>query len=77
MKAGYRDHKKNYLYCYNEIEICEKSAMAYPKSAIQIRNKTMIDRSDIVVCCIQHKSGGAYQTFRYAENLNRHIINIG
>ena len=77
MKAGYRDHKSNYLCCYNEIEICKESAMAYPKSAIQIRNKIMIDRSDIVVCCIQHKNGGAYRAVQYAENLNRHIINIG
>lgn len=77
MKAGYRDHKQNYLCCYNEIEICENSSSAYPKSAIQIRNKTMIDRSDIVVCYVSHKSTGAYQAMRYAENLKRHIINIG
>lgn len=77
MKAGYRDHKQNYLCCYNEIEICEESATAYPKSAIHIRNKTMIDRSDIVVCCINHQNSGAYKAFRYAESLSRHIINIG
>lgn len=77
MKAGYRDHKQNYLYCYNEIEICEKSAIAYPKSAIRIRNRIMIERSDIVVFFVQHKSSGAYKALRYAESLKRHIINIG
>jgi hypothetical protein len=36
----------------------------------------MIDRSDLVVCWIQHKSGGAYKTIQYAEKQNRRIINL-
>lgn len=77
MKAGYRDHKSNYLMFYNEVEICEESSSAYFKSAFQIRNRNMVDRSDLVVCCIQHKYGGAYQTVQYAEKQHCNIINIG
>ena len=62
MKAEYRDNEKEYLDYYDEVEVCAESADAHPKSAIQIRNRSLVDRSDLVVCCIQHKSGGAYKT---------------
>ncbi len=76
MKAEYRDNEQSYLDYYDEVEICEKSSEAHFKNAIQIRNRSMIDRSDLVVCCIQHKSGGAYKTVRYAEKQNCKIINV-
>lgn len=77
MRAGYRDHKQNYLCCYNEVEICAESSSAHFKEAIQVRNRNMVDRSDLVVCCIQRNIGGAYQTVQYAKKQNRKIINIG
>ena len=64
MKAEYRDNEKEYLDYYDEVEVCAESADAHPKAAIQIRNRKMVDRSDLVVCCIQHKSGGAYRRRR-------------
>ena len=67
MKAKYRDNKQYYLSYYDEVEICSESSDAHYKSAIQVRNRSMVDRSDLVVCCIQHKSGGAYRTMQYAE----------
>ena len=76
MKTEYRDNEKEYLGYYDEVEICAESADAHPKAAIQIRNRNMIDRSDLVVCCIQHKSGGAYKTIQYAEKQDKHIINL-
>lgn len=76
MKAEYRDNEQSYLDYYDEVEICEKSSEAHFKGAIQIRNRSMVDRSDLVVCCIQHKSGGAYKTVRYAEKQNCKIINV-
>ncbi len=77
MKASYRDHKNNFECCYNEVEICTESSSAHYKSAIQICNRNMVDRSDLVVCCIQHKSGGAYKTVQYAVRQNKKIINVG
>jgi len=68
LKSYYRDNEQNLRKYYNDIEICSKAA-------IQIRNRYMVDRSDLVVCCIQRKSGGAYKTLRYAETQGRKIIN--
>ncbi len=76
MKAEYRDNEQNYLSYYDEVEICSESSNAYYKSAIQVRNRCMVDRSDLVVYCIQHKSGGAYKTVQYAQKCKKEIINL-
>ncbi len=76
MKADFRKNEENFLEYYDEVEICEKSADAHPKSAILIRNQSMIDRSDLVICCITHKSGGAYKTVQYAKKQGKKILNI-
>ena len=74
-KAEYINNIKSFEEYYDEIEICEASAAAHPKAAIQIRNREMVDRSDLVVCCIEHNSGGAYQTVRYAKKQGKQVIN--
>ncbi len=76
LKAEYRDNEKEYLDYYDEVDVCYESSIAHPKAAIQIRNRSMIDRSDLVVCCVQHNSGGAYRTLQYAEKQGKRIINI-
>ena len=69
-------NRNSFLNLYDEIEICSASADAYYKSAFQIRNQNMIDRSDLVLCCIEHESGGAYQVVRYARQQKCQIINL-
>lgn len=59
MRADYRDNKESFLRYYDEVEICD-SASAYPLSAFRIRNRYMIDRSDLVICYAEKKEGGAY-----------------
>lgn len=76
MKAEYRDNEKEYLDYYDEVEVCAESADTHPKSAILVRNRNLVDRSDLVVCCIQHKRGGAYKTIQYAEKQGKRIINL-
>ena len=76
MKAEYRDNEKEYLDYYDEVEVCAESSEAHQKSAIQVRNRSMTDRADLVVCCIQHKSGGAYRTIQYAEKQGKEIVNL-
>ena len=76
MKAEYRDNEQNYLNYYDEVEICDESSIVHYKSAIQVRNRSMVDRSNLVVCCIQHQSGGAYQTMKYAHKRNRCVVNL-
>ncbi len=76
MKAEYRDNEKEYLDYYDEVEICAESANAHPKSAIQVRNRNLVDRSDLIVCCIQRKRGGAFKTVQYAERCGKKIVNL-
>ena len=75
-KAEFRDNEQSYLEYYDEVEICSASAQAHPKAAIQIRNRSMVDRSDMVICYVKHKSGGAYKTIQYAEKQGKRIINL-
>ena len=36
----------------------------------------MVDRADLIVSCIDHEYGGAYQTILYAQKQNKKIINL-
>ncbi|MGN0492779.1 MAG: hypothetical protein ACI4F7_03950 [Acutalibacteraceae bacterium] len=74
--AEYRNNREIFDKYYDEVEICEKSCTAHYKSAIQIRNKAMVDRSDLVVFYLEYKSGGAYQTYKYAVKQKKKIILI-
>ena len=76
LKSDYIKNRESYDSYYDSVEVCEQSANAHPKSAIQIRNRAMVDRSDLCVFYVTHKSGGAYQTLRYAEKANANIINL-
>ena len=76
MKAEYLDNKQSYLSYYDEVEICSESSNAHYKSAIQLRIRSMVDRSDLVVCCIQHKSGGAYRMMQYAKKQGKQVRNL-
>ena len=70
------NNEQSFQEYYDEIEICAESAERHFKSAHQIRNRSMVDRSDLVVFCVEHNSGGAYQTMQYAKKANANIINL-
>ena len=74
--AEYRNNEQSFHEYYDEIEICAASAEKHFKSAHQIRNRSMVDRSDLVIFCVEHNSGGAYQTMQYAKKINANIINL-
>lgn len=76
MKAEFCDNEQSYLEYYDDVEICSESANAHPKAAIQLRNRVMVDHSDLVICYVKHKSGGAYKTIQYAEKQGKRIINL-
>lgn len=76
LTAEYRDHKEDYLNYYDDVEVSQKAAGAHPKAAMQIRNREMVDRSDLVIFCVERKTGGAYQTLRYAVKKNANFINL-
>ena len=74
--AEYRNNEQSFHEYYDEIEICAASAEKHFKSAHQIRNRSMVDRSDLVIFCVEHNSGGAYQTMQYAKKKTANIINL-
>ena len=76
LTAEYRNNEEAYNKYYNEVEICSDSAAGHFKSAFQIRNRAMVDRSDLVIFCVEHASGGAYQTMKYAKKIGKHSINL-
>lgn len=74
--AEYRNNETAYQNYYDEIEICGASATGHFKGAYLTRNRQMIDRSDLVVFCVEHETGGAYQTLRYAITQGKRIVNL-
>ena len=76
LTADYRDNEDAYREYYDEIEICASSAGGHFKGAHQTRNRAMVDRSDLVVFCIQHEGGGAWQTMKYAKRRSVPYINL-
>lgn len=74
--AEFRDNEDAFRDYYDEIEICEISAGGHYKNAHQTRNREMVDRSDLVVFCIQHEGGGAWKTMKYAKKQGIPFINI-
>ena len=75
-KAEYDNNAEDFNKYYDNVEVYTKSANAHPKGAIQIRNRYMVDRSDLVVFFVERKTGGAYQTMKYAKKQGKEIINI-
>ena len=61
---------------YDSIEICESSSILHPKAAIQARNRSLVDRSDLCVFFIEHQSGGAWKTMRYALRQKKQVVNL-
>ena len=74
--AEFLNNEESFRQYYDEIEICGSAAAGHFKGAHQIRNREMVDRSDLVVFCIQHESGGAWQTMKYAKKQGKPYINI-
>lgn len=76
MTAEFANNQASFESYYDEIEISEAAVGKHFKAAIQTRNREMIDRSDMVVCCITRRSGGAYRSVKYAEKQGKKIVNI-
>ena len=64
--AELRENEDSFYDYYDDITICDNAQTSHFKAAIQIRNREMVDRSDLVVFYVQRKTGGAYQTYQYA-----------
>ena len=59
-----------YVVANNKIDI-------YVANKMQLRNEYMVDNSDKVIAYFNgEKKGGTYNCIKYAESLNKEIINL-
>lgn len=76
LTAEFRDNEESFRNYYDEIEVCEAAAGSHYKNAHQTRNRDMVDKSELVVFCIQHESGGAWRTLKYVKKQGKPYINL-
>lgn len=74
--AEYLNNEEYYHDYYSNVEISCAASKAHPKSAIQIRNREMVDRADLIICYIEEKHGGAWQSVQYAIKQEKTVINL-
>ena len=74
--AEYLNNKENFYDYYTDVEISYKASKAHPKAAIQIRNREMVDRADLIICYVEKNGGGAWQTIQYAIKNGKTVINL-
>ena len=65
-----------YQKYYDGVIIPECVIGAHPKSAIGLRNRWMAEQSELVIVNVERQSGGAYKAMKYAESMNKKIINL-
>ena len=75
-RAEYLNNEESFHNYYSEVEISYEASKAHPKAAIQIRNREMVDRADLILCAIERQSGGAWQTVQYAIKQGKPTINL-
>lgn len=74
--AEYRNNQQSFLEYYDEIEICELSGNRHYKAAYQVRNGWMVEKSDLVVFCVERQTGGAYTTMQLAKKKLVPLVNL-
>ncbi len=67
------EYYENY---YDGILIPAELHKAHPKAAITLKNRYMVESSDLVIVNVERESGGAYTAMKYAEKLKKEVINI-
>ena len=60
---------------YDDVIIPEEMHGVHPKAAIKYRNFWMVERADLVICYVGAK-GGAEVALKYAEKLDKRIMNL-
>ena len=65
-----------YANYYESVIIPDCVYGAHPKSAINIRNRWMIDNTDLIIAYVEHNNGGAYEALKYAKINEKNIIEL-
>ena len=67
---------EDYERYYDSVILPESVCGAHPKAAITLKNKWMVERSDLVIVYVERNAGGAYQAMRYAQRIGKDLINL-
>lgn len=77
MKTEASAHKNNYSTIYDDIFVPRELCGIHSKNAVKARDRYMIDHSDFLIACVFHRSGGAFESLKYAKSLqNIKVINL-
>ena len=74
--AAYLNNEESFHEYYTDVEISHAASATHPKSAIQIRNREIVDCADLIICYIKQEKGGAWQMVEYAMKQGKKEINI-
>lgn len=74
--AEYLNNEDYFHDYYSDVDISYAASKSHPKSAIQIRNREMVDKADLIICYIEENAGGAWQTIKYAIDQKKTVINL-
>ena len=76
IKSKYLEDVEDEENFYNSIEVCLPASVARPKYAIHVRNRTMIDRSNLILCYLTRESPIAWKSVQYAIQQGKMVINL-
>lgn len=76
LTSEFINNRESFESYYDDIEVSAGAETKHFKAAIQVRNREMVDRSDLVIYFVQRKSGGAYQTIQYASRQGKECISL-
>ena len=67
------EYYENYYDC---IVLPECVHGSHPKAAITLKNRWMVECSDLVIVYVERDTGGAFAAMKYAQKLKKDIINL-
>ena len=68
--------KRVYRDILNSADKVVVLADTYYDGCMQARNKHLVDNSQYCVCYLKRRWGGTYKTVKYAEKINKTLLNI-
>lgn len=68
--------KKEYESLFDDILIPNEIKGTFYKTAITMRNRWIIDHSDIIIFFLKRDYGGAYNALKYAKKAGKQIVEI-
>ncbi|MBO7170104.1 MAG: hypothetical protein J6W28_02890 [Clostridia bacterium] len=61
---------------YDSVIIPESVYGAHPKQAITLKNRWMVEQSDLVIVYVERNTGGAFAAMQYARKTKKETVNL-